>query len=161
MRYHAPMNDQKLAEAMRVIGIDASNVALVSLLPLVQVAWADGTIQPAERRLIVGLAEKHGLLKDGGAEVVEQWLSEAPSEFVHATARKVFQHLLIRADLPPPIDREGVVGWCWALAGAAGGLFGTRFMAIDGAEHKALDTIAAALGVEEVPDDWMDLTITD
>ena len=52
---------------------------VVSLLPLVYVAWADGKVQGAERNLVLAIARERGLLEHGGAEALERWLTERPS----------------------------------------------------------------------------------
>ena len=155
------MTDDQLTRALDSIGIAAEHVALVSLLPLVQVAWADGRIQPRERELILGLGAKHGLLHPGGEAIVEAWLADAPSQHFHATARKVLAHLATRAELPVALDHQAVVGWCWALASAAGGVFGTRMLAISEGELRAIAEIAASLQIHEIPEGWTDLTLSD
>jgi hypothetical protein len=43
---------------------------MVMLLPPIYVAWADGRIQPEERELILGIARDHGLLEEGGQELL-------------------------------------------------------------------------------------------
>jgi uncharacterized membrane protein YebE (DUF533 family) len=52
---------------------------IVSLLPLVYVAWADGKIQSQERNLILSIAKDRGLLENGGEQALERWLSDRPS----------------------------------------------------------------------------------
>ncbi|MBX2799279.1 MAG: TerB family tellurite resistance protein [Myxococcales bacterium] len=133
----------------------------MSLLPLVQVAWADGRIQDRERELILGVADKHGLLDEHSREMIESWLAEAPSGYFNTTAGQVLAELLRRAKVPAELDREAIAGWCWAIAGAAGGLLGTRLFAISAAERSALDEIGRVLDLDEVPADWAELTLTD
>ena len=45
-------DDEELTAALTRLGLDATNWRAVSLLPLVEVAWADGRIQVAERKLL-------------------------------------------------------------------------------------------------------------
>ncbi len=151
------MDDQKVREAMRVLGIDGGRLPLVALLPLVHVAWADGTIQPAERELILGLAERNGWLDNVGRTAIEDWLEDAPSPFWTRNATQVVRSLATRATEDSTLDPAQLVGWCWALANAAGGLFGTSMMSISGAEKEAIEEMASVLGVTEVPD-WSTYT---
>ncbi len=151
------MNDEKLENNLRLLGVKPERIGLISLLPLVQVAWADGRIQDAERVLIRQVGEENGLLEPGDESVIAGWLSEEPSAYFHDTAHKVLVELLRRAELPGGLDREAVVGWCWAIAAAAGGILGTRLMAISEAERAALDEIAEILGVDRVPEGWASL----
>ncbi len=53
---------------------------VVSLLPLVYVAWADGKIQKGERDLILQIARERGMLDHGGEDALSRWLSEPPSK---------------------------------------------------------------------------------
>ena len=53
---------------------------VVSLLPLVYVAWADGRIQRSERDLILHIARERGMLDHGGEDALSRWLSEPPSK---------------------------------------------------------------------------------
>jgi len=52
---------------------------LVTLLPLVHVAWADGKIQREERKLILQIAAERGILENGGRETLEHWLTTPPN----------------------------------------------------------------------------------
>lgn len=151
------MTEEKLEENLRLLGIEPDHIGLVSLLPLVQVAWADGSIQQGERTFILEIGARHGLIRPGDEAVIASWLEEEPSPYFQATARKVLLELVRRAELPGGLDRSAVVGWCWAIAAAAGGIFGSRLMAISNEERDALDEIAEALGVEQVPEGWADL----
>lgn len=151
------MTDEKLLESLRTLGISADNLAMVSLLPLVRVAWADGEIQEAERDIILRVADRHGLLGERQRPVIEGWLESEPSPFFIRTAFLVVSELVDRAGMPEDLPTDEIAGWCWALADAAGGLFGTRLMSISGGEKAALDEISAALGVDEVPD-WQSLS---
>ncbi|MEQ1508670.1 MAG: hypothetical protein ABMB14_40960 [Myxococcota bacterium] len=132
---------------LRTLGIDADHLALAALLPLVRVAWADGAIQPAERDRVLELARAHGLLDAAGATIVDGWLAEAPSGLFRATADRVVKQLVDRAALPAGLAPADLVTRCWELAGAAGGLLGTRVLAITGTERQALEEIAEVLGV--------------
>jgi len=145
------MTGRQLTEALRALGVEAKSCHLVSLLPLVQVAWADGQIQPKERQLILGVGQQFGLLRNGEEQILEEWMREAPSPFFLAHSQRVLLHLAKHALLPGGVDREAVVGWCWALASAAGGLFGTRLMAVSAKEKEVIAQIARQLKVSAVP----------
>ncbi|HHO51491.1 MAG TPA: hypothetical protein ENK18_11600 [Deltaproteobacteria bacterium] len=151
------MTDERLEENLRLLGIKADRIGLISLLPLVQVAWADGQIQEAERALLLEIGERHGLIQPGDEAVIATWLSEEPSPYFQDTARKLLLELVRRASLPEGLDRGAVVAWCWAIAAAAGGIFGSRLMAISNEERDALDEIAEALGIVQVPEGWIEL----
>jgi hypothetical protein len=121
---------------------------VVSLLPLVYVAWADGRVQQSERSLILRIAKERGLLDHGGAEALERWLSDKP------TRQQLMSNLaalneLAHSDHPMAqgfgADEEQLLlAWCQDVADAAGGLLGLRVARTE-AETAALKTIANAL----------------
>jgi hypothetical protein len=123
---------------------------IVSLLPLVYVAWADGKVQGAERTLVLSIARERGLLENGGAEALERWLSERP------TPRQLKADIAVLNELARSdrkfaaefgADEEQLLlAWCQDVADAAGGLLGLRSARRD-AELDALKTIAGALQV--------------
>ena len=123
---------------------------IVSLLPLVYVAWADGKIQPRERSLILSIAKERGLLEHGGQESLERWLSERPSPQQLKTDIALLNELA-RSDRAwaADFDADGeqlLLAWCQDVADAAGGLLGLRSARRD-AEHDALKTIASTLEI--------------
>ena len=50
------LSDPGLLQELQSLGFTTDTVALLPLVPLVQVAWADSGITPAERDLIVQIA---------------------------------------------------------------------------------------------------------
>ncbi|MDA8743906.1 hypothetical protein N9N28_04650 [Rubripirellula amarantea] len=58
-----------------------ASIAVIALVPLVFVAWADGFITPAERQSILSAALHRGIKDNPTAfEVLEQWLHHRPSD---------------------------------------------------------------------------------
>ena len=74
------MASEALTRELNYLGIDESTFAVLALLPLVQVAWADGTIQEQERTLILGLADEQWKLAPDAHDLLESWLLHPPSE---------------------------------------------------------------------------------
>lgn len=147
----------RIERALEHLCIPKDRLHLVALLPLVEVAWSDGSIASEERRMILTLADKHGLLAGSDRDIVEDWLSEKPSGLFLHHARLLIAEL--SGQLPPGLGPTEVVAWCWALAGAAGGLFGTRLMSVSVDERAALERVAEALGVTEIKPEWRDRTL--
>jgi hypothetical protein len=123
---------------------------LVTLLPLVHVAWADGKVQREERTLIMRIASERGLLENGGRETLEHWLTVPPG------AAKLKRDLEIlnelgrgRGAISEEFDADSLqllLSWCQDVADAAGGLLGL-VPARREPELVALKTIAAALDI--------------
>ncbi len=133
---------------LKELGVPHEAYRIVSLLPLVYVAWADGKIQKPERTLIVGIARERGLLDHGGEQALERWLEEPPTkaqlkadiEMLNELARN---HRDI-ADGFGADEEQLLLAWCQDVADAAGGMLGLR-AARRSEEADALKTIAAAL----------------
>jgi hypothetical protein len=123
---------------------------VVSLLPLVYVAWADGKIQKAERDVILRIARERGLLDHGGDAALERWLTVAPTTQQLRTDLAVLNELA-RSDRRMSdeygADHEQLLlAWCQDVADAAGGMLGLRSARTE-AEASALKTIAGALDI--------------
>ena len=121
---------------------------VVSLLPLVYVAWADGKIQKGERDMILRIARERGLLEQGGEDALARWLSEAPSK-QQLKADLEMLNELARSDKAlkqefGADEEQLLLAWCQDVADAAGGLLGLKSARTD-AETAALKLIAGAL----------------
>ena len=57
----AGVEDEELLKDLEFLGYDRSTVALLPLVPLVQMAWADGKVGPKERELILAYAKVRGI----------------------------------------------------------------------------------------------------
>jgi hypothetical protein len=133
---------------LKELGVPHEAYRIVSLLPLVYVAWADGKIQKPERTLIVGIARDRGLLAHGGQQALERWLDEPPSRS-RLKADIAMLNELARSPHAADFDAdEGqlLLAWCQDVADAAGGLLGLRSARRD-EEADTLKTIAAVLDV--------------
>ena len=102
----------------------STHLVLLSLLPAIQVAWADGVIQEGERRVILQLAEREGLAADPTAMArITRWLEAPPPDEEIKSALAELRAILDSRDG----DRElldQVVGWARAVAAADGGVLG-------------------------------------
>ena len=47
------MTDSHIRESLKALGMDRTSFRALPLLPLIQVAWADGEVQEEERNLIL------------------------------------------------------------------------------------------------------------
>jgi len=142
------MTDEELHRELALLGVDRTTWRAVLLLPVVQVAWADGEIQTAERARILQMAHDEGLLDHAGGDVVRRWLERPPDAAFHARGQRVLVALVQRHRGPgAELDAgtlEQVRARCLAVAKAAGGLFNLVFT-VDDNEKRALDAISRSL----------------
>lgn len=67
---------QKLVE----LQVRPETLASLSLIPLVEVAWADGNVDTKEKELVLSCAIKMGFPKGGpDYEILSQWMTHRPS----------------------------------------------------------------------------------
>jgi tellurite resistance protein len=138
-------DDEELTAALTRLGLDATNWRAVSLLPLVEVAWADGRIQVAERKLLTQVAANYGLPPD--SPFLKKWLGKKPPRAELLRARTLLLRLWRRAgpaDARQPETLEQLLDLCLRVAEAAGGLFGILFT-VEASEREAISEIAASL----------------
>lgn len=103
------MTETELATTLRRLGVDARSHRALALLPLIQVAWADGRIQAAERAMIEDIARARYGLDDQALRVVDRWLREPPTaEDIDAGQRAMSalaRHVVGQAQWDQAIDR--------------------------------------------------------
>ena len=142
------MTDVELRAELEKLGINEKNVALVAVLPLVQVAWADGKIQSAERRIILKAAESFQVADADSKALLDGWLKKDPGFDAHDRALKILKALAARKGAfgvrVTPRTLEGVITLCERVAEATGGLFGILFT-MEASERDAVANIAQAL----------------
>jgi hypothetical protein len=133
---------------LRELRVPREAYRVVSLLPLVYVAWADGKIQKSERDLILRIARERGMLEHGGEDALSRWLSEPPSK-QQLQADLAVLNELARSDRKlqeefGADEEQLLLAWCQDVADAAGGVLGLKSARTD-AEKAALKTIVSAL----------------
>ena len=143
---------EKIVQCLQYLGIDGSNHRILCILPMVEVAWADGLIQEAERTLILGVVEDYGLVDSDARRLIEGWLVNRPSEEYFRRGRLLLRLLLeqqLGRKLMLPLQTpEAVLAHCLHVADAAGGYFGGRIGRVSPEEKVAIASVAKALRVE-------------
>lgn len=126
-------------------GVTPQAVAAVTLVPLVIVAWADGSIDKKEKEAILRAATSMGVPSDGpGYALLQAWLEQKPpAKLLHAWETYV---AALAADLTPA-QRDGmradIVERAREVAKAAGGFLGLGTK-ISASEEDALKRLEEA-----------------
>ncbi len=139
-----------ISTSMRELGIDKDNFRTLGLLPLVFVAWADGSVQRAEGALIRRVAREKGWLTGNGEALLDGWLEQPPdTEYVIKGLSLLKQLAAERQGFGGAVTAEtlgSLLVLCKDVAEAAGGLWGLA-RPISHEEEHALATIAEAFGI--------------
>ncbi|MGX9966235.1 hypothetical protein ACVFYP_23130 [Roseomonas sp. F4] len=136
------ITEPALLDRLVEAGVKADTLAALSLVPLVLVGWADGTLDEAERKALLHAAAESGVSSGSAAhESFTQWLSAPPppdlldvwTAYIHASA--------------PGMDAQSrqllkgtLIGRARRVAEAAGGFLGLGSR-ISPAEAKMLEQL--------------------
>jgi uncharacterized tellurite resistance protein B-like protein len=120
------IQDEGVIETLVALHVDSDTLAAFALYPLVEVAWADGRVDDAEREAFLKAAAEHGLAPDSpGHKALREFLKETPREearkawFTWATALRERLGVDERRKV-----RDGLVARARAVAEASGGILG-------------------------------------
>ena len=139
------MTDDAVLDKLVALGLRGNTIAALSLVPLIQVAWADGEIQDNERTAILQGAHGKGLEQGtAGYELLAELAAEAARRRavrrvggLHQGARRAAQR---RAE--PAAASNQIVGFAKMVAASAGGFLGLGKVSAD--EEKVLQRIEVA-----------------
>ena len=137
--------DQEILDDLLGLGYTPETVMLLHLVPLVQVAWAEGGVSDGERELIVRAARSRGVDEGSAADrELASWLATRPSdEFFEKTLRAVAAILQGRPADERTVSQGDLLGYCTAIASASGGILG--FGKVSDAERELLARISEQL----------------
>ena len=142
------IEDSSLLETLVSLELRAETWAALSLLPLVEVAWADGEVDAKEREAVLSAAEANGITRSSASWVLlESWLADRPpAGYLEAWGASM---VAICAQLKPDeraaMCRE-VTGRARRVAEATGGFLGLGNR-ISSDEQRVLDELGKAFEV--------------
>lgn len=145
------VDDADILDDLIALGYDEDTVGVLPIVPLIAVAWADGSVQPRERQAIADLATKRGVSPDSAAfKTLDGLLESEPTpEYLHSciyVLREIYDTLepdqTVRA-------KRNLLNFTRVVAEASGGVFGLFGSKVSGEEEKLIEEIAAWLGVKD------------
>ncbi len=144
LRKVSGMTDDAVLDKLVHLGMTANTIAALSLVPLIQVAWADGEIQDSERTAILQGAHGKGLEAGSpGYELLQTWLARQPSDELLEAWEAYIKALTAQLDDEQNrLLKNQIVGFAKMVAGAAGGFLGIG--RVSASEEKVLTRIEAA-----------------
>lgn len=139
------ISDDAVLEQLIALDIAADTVAALALVPLVEVAWADGSIDDKEQAAILTAAEQAGLEKGGAShQLLQSWLAARPDQEVRGAWKDYVNALCNTLSAEPKQAlKEQVIGRARAVAEAAGGFLGLGSK-ISSKEKAVLDELEQA-----------------
>jgi len=141
----AGIQDHLLLEKLVQLGIRPGKWAAMALIPLVEVAWASGSVEERERRAVLSAAEANGVTKGSAAhELLEQWLAARPdAAFLQAWGAYIVDLCAELGEAEREALQQEILGRARQVAEAAGGILGLGNK-ISEAEQRALDELQKA-----------------
>lgn len=134
------VTDAGLIHELAELGFTTETVKLLPLIPVLEMAWAEGGVTPLERKMVIDVARARGIDEDSAADKqLLEWLDRRPEESVFRRAGRLINAIFAseaRVDLTP----DELLKYCEAIAEASGGLFGIRRVSAD--ERATLERIA-------------------
>lgn len=138
----AGVNDKALAESLIANGFSEDSIRALYLIPVVDVAWADGRVSEEERAEILKIAESRGITKNSSAyKMVIQWIDSKPTDENYLKAKSLVDPLL--EDLKKT-GADWLLSAAQRVAEATGGLFGFG-VKVTSDEKAVLTRLAAKL----------------
>ena len=143
LKHLTGIQDDAVIDSLVRLHVNHETLAAFALYPLVEIAWADGSIDEKEREAFLKAAEARGVnAGTPGYEVLREYLKETPRE----DARKAW--LAWASELKKKLDpqerkkvRDALLEQARKVAEASGGFLGLGSR-ISAAEQQVLDRIA-------------------
>ena len=120
------VSSPEILDKLLALGIKAETVAALSIVPLVEVAWADGSLDAKERQAVLDRARASGVGPGSTAQaLLEAWLERRPDP----TLLDAWTHMVrgIRDQVGPDETarlKAGLLDQARAVASASGGVLG-------------------------------------
>ncbi len=140
-----PISDDAVLKSLIDLGVTAEKAAALRIVPIIMVAWADGSVDESERLLVLRAAEQCSIEPGSAAgQLLDHWLrSKPPSEILDdwcSYARELF-----RSMQKPEGEafKKAVLSQIKDVARVSGGILG--WGAVTAGESRIIDRVEAAL----------------
>lgn len=137
------ITDPEVSRELAELGFTPETVRLLPLMPVLEMAWAEGGVTPEERKMVVTVARSREIEEGSAADrQLTEWLDRRPEESVFRRAGRLISALLAPGSRFA-ITPDDIIKYCEAIADASGGVFGIRRMSSD--ERATLGRIASEI----------------
>jgi hypothetical protein len=144
------ITDDAILEALAQVGVSHTNAMLLHFVPLVEVAWRDGSVSCAERDLITAVARFRGIIEGDTADCqLSRWLNQRPSPDVLQAAVRALRAIVQSL---PAVESEvfahSLLKDCVDVAAASGGFLGFS-SSVSSVERLLIEELARQLTLNQ------------
>lgn len=136
--------EERVLDNLVKAGVTAQTLTAVSVIPMVEVAWVDGSISPEERDAVLNAAAAQGVKPDTAPyEILKSWLTTRPDKHI-VTAWKDYVREASRLMPKDTVAsmKKAMIDRATRVAEAAGGFLGMA--TISKSERAKIDELAKA-----------------
>jgi len=139
------IQDDQFLDRLIAMGIRPERAMVLRLIPLIFVAWADGSVDERERNAILDAAGKQGLAaEDLAQELLGDWLERRPDPKLLDTWKAYIREIWKQFTPDEQLQmRANLLASTREVAEAAGGFLGIA--SISSAEREVLDDLEGIL----------------
>jgi hypothetical protein len=118
--------DEEILQDLEALGYTPETVMLLHLVPLLQMAWAEGGVSDRERALIVEAARARGIAEGTPADrQLAGWIASRPSaDLFEKSLRAIGAILQARPSEEREVSQRDLLSYSTAIAAASGGILG-------------------------------------
>jgi tellurite resistance protein len=140
------IKDEAVLKKLVALNIHAESLASLAMVPLVEVAWADGRIDKEERDALLKATADGGMFSRIDRSLLEQWLSHKPKpELLVAWEQYTAELCKVLSETERRTLRQQIMARAESVAEAAGGFLGLTSK-ISADERAVLERMARAFG---------------
>jgi len=137
------IQDTSLIDHLLTLGFDADSARALYLLPLVDVAWADGAVQAAERREILTALDKQGIAPHTKAyNLVLRWVDRGAADESYLNARTLLEPIVHELKKSGKDPSSWILEASEKVANVTNSLFGLGSKMISKEEKAYLENLA-------------------
>jgi hypothetical protein len=134
--------EEQVLTSLVQAGVRADTLAAVVLIPMVEIAWCDGTVAAEERDAVLNAAVGQGIHEGSAShELLKHWLSQRPDpKIIDAWKAYVREMVHLLPKDAVATMKKNALDRCKRVAAAAGGFLGLS--TISKHEQAKIDEIA-------------------
>ncbi len=89
------LRDPELLKDLEELGFTPDTLKLLPLVPVLHVAWAEGSVSPEERKLILDLARRRDITEGSAADSqLKEWLAHKPPRNVFLRGGRIIMAMI-------------------------------------------------------------------